>query len=391
MSNIEIMKADTPFLPEEAGYQGERLDVLNQHFLTMIEKKELISGSYCLSHDNKVFVNAAMGRLSIDEADERPFLPDTIFRIASITKLFTAVAILKLFEDGKLRLDQCVGEFIEEFNTPPFNKINLVHLLTHTSGLIEDEGAHENKYYEGWWKSLKEDEAHKWIEAALKKGMPNDLGIEWAYSSIGFSILGEVITRVSGMFCHDYIQKNIIDPCEMTDTCFGRKPEFITRYNIPSEWHQKEIKDLESGNYGKSGGWEKIPSTGGGLFSTCNDLIKFGTMLINNGTYNGKRIIGRKALEMMRKVHTHPDVKSYCWGDTGNPHPYGLGPEIIQEKCHSQLVTPGTICHEGYGTCCIMIDFKEKFVAAWSAQFYPNQWYAHALRNVANIMWSGIE
>jgi serine-type D-Ala-D-Ala carboxypeptidase len=391
----DIKKVETSYSPENARYQAERLEVLNKHFLEMIQKKEIVSGSYCLTRDNKIFADIAMGRLSFDVKDERPFKPDTIFRIASVTKLFTAVAILKLFEDGRIRLDQSVGEFLEEFNAPPYNKINIAHLLTHTSGLIEDQGAHENKYYQKWWESLKEDEGEKWVEAVLKKGMPNDLGKEWAYSTVGYMILGEVITRVSGIFCNDYIQKFIIDPCEMIDTSFGVRKEFAERYNSPTPWSLKDIEKLRNGEENEKekekSVWDKIPQTGGGIYSTCRDLTKFGTMLLNNGIYNGKRVIGRKALETMRKVHTHPEVKSYCWGDTGAPHPYGLGTEIIQENCLSQLVTPGTICHEGFGTCCLMIDFKENFVAAWSSQFYEGDWYAHALRNVASIIWSGLE
>lgn len=392
-----IKKAETPYLPEEARYQAERLEVLDNHFLGMIRKKELISGSYCLTRDNKIFADNAMGRLSFDENDGRLFQPDTIFRIASITKLFTAVAILKLFEDGKIRLDQSVGDFLEEFHTPPYNKINIAHLLTHTSGLIEDQGAHENKYYQKWWKSLKEDEGEKWVEAVLSIGMPNNLGKEWAYSTVGYMILGEIITRVSGTYCHDYIQNNIITPCEMTDTCFGLRMEFLERYNSPTPWALKDINKLRNSEKDNNaeekekGGWDKIPETGSGIYSTCRDLTKFGNMLLNNGIYNGKRIIGRKAIEAMRKVHTAPEVKSYCWGEPGTPHPFGLGPEIIQENCLTQLATPGTIYHEGFGTCCLMIDFKENFVAAWTAQFYEGDWYAHALRNVTSIIWSGIE
>ncbi|BCN31498.1 serine hydrolase domain-containing protein [Anaeromicropila herbilytica] len=387
----QIIKADTPYTLDEVRYQKERLDVLNNHFLKMIEKKELVSGSYCISRDNKIFADVAMGKLSFKEEDERAFEPNSIFQIASVTKLFTAVAILKLFEDGKLRLDQSVGDFIEEMNTPPYNKIHVAHLLTHTSGLVEDQGAHEDKYYVPWWSLIDEDEPIKWIEAVLKKGMPNEIGREWAYSSVGYLLLGEVIARVSGESSSDYIQKYIIDPCEMTDTCFGRRYELIDRYNSPTERVRKDIERLRSEKICEQNKWDIIPKTGGGIFSTSRDLVKFGTMLLNDGMYNGKRIIGRKALETMRKVHTHPEVKSYCWGDTGVPHPYGLGPEIMQEGCLSQLVTPGTIYHEGFGTCCLMVDYEEKVVAAWASQFYEGDWYAHALRNVANIIWSGIE
>jgi CubicO group peptidase (beta-lactamase class C family) len=389
--NEMVIKGNTQFTPKEAGYQEERLEILNNHFLGMIEKKELVSASYCLCRDEKVFTDTAIGSLSYEEKDDRMFTPDTIFSIASITKLFTAVAILKLVEDGKMRLDQPIGEFIEEFNAPPFNTINTVHLLTHTSGIIEDEGAHEDKYYEGWWKSIEEGQVDKWIEAVLKKGQRSKPGKEWAYCSVGYMILGELITRVSGMFCHDYIQKYIIEPCEMTDTCFGRKLELADRYNIRTPWMAEDISRLKSGEVEEGNGWEKLPGTGGGLFSTCRDLIKFGTMMLNNGVYNGKRVIGRKALESMRRVHTAPDVKDYCWGAQGWFRGYGLGPDIFQANNESQLITPGIIAHEGFGTCCMMIDYEESFVAVWAAQFYDGDWYAHALRNVASIIWSGLE
>jgi CubicO group peptidase (beta-lactamase class C family) len=389
--NEMIIKANTPFLPKESAYQEERLDVLNNHFLNMIEKKEIISGSYCLSRNNKVFADVSMGNLSYDEKDDRKFNPDTIFRIASITKLFTAVAILKLVEDGKMRLDQCVGELIEEFNTPPFDKINIVHMLTHTSGIIADGGAYPNKYYEGWWKSVEDGQTNKWIEAVLKKGLRTPPGKEWSYSTVAYMILGEIITRVSGEFCHDYIEKYIIEPCEMTETYFGMKLKFTERYNIRTSWAVKDIEKLKSWEKEGQGVWDKIPSTGGGIYSTCRDLSKFGTMILNNGTYNGKRIIGRKALEAMGRIHISPEVKSYCWGAGGIFRPHGLGPDVFIETNESMLLTPGCIGHEGAGTCAIMIDRKENFVAVWTAQFHDEEWYAHALRNVASIMWSGLE
>ena len=387
----QITKKKTPFTPKEAKYQEERLEVLNQHFIKMIEKKEIMSGSYCLSRDDKLFSNTAIGKFCYKKSDERPFLPDTMFSIASITKLFTGVAILKLVEDGMMRLDQSVGELLEEFNSPPYNKITPVHLLTHTAGIIQDEGVHENKYYQAWWKSVKKGHEDKWIEAVLQKGLLNTPGTEWAYSTTGYMILGEIITRVSGMFCNDYIQKYIIDPCEMEHTCFGRKKEWIEQYNIRTDWMAKDIERVKTDGGSRRKGWELIPATGGGIFSTCEDLIKFGTMMLNHGTYNGKRIIGRKALEAMERIHTADGVKSYCWGEQGIYRSQGLGPEIFTAANDSQLITPGVFSHEGFGACCLMMDPKEQFVVVWTAQFYDGDWYAHALRNVASIMWSGLE
>lgn len=388
MGNIVIKK--TPYTPQEAGYEAERLEVLNGHFREMIDKKEIVSGSYCLTHEGKVFADNALGSLSYEEEDTRVFEPDTIFPIASITKLFTAIAILKLVEDGQLRLDQHVGEILEDFNTPPYNEIQIVHLLTHTSGLCADMGAHENKYEIGWWNFLDKDHPKDWITAVLKKGLRSAPGKEWSYSSVGFALLGEIITRVSHINCHTYIEEYIVKPCDMTDTSFTIEVKQLHRYNIRTQHTKEMFAAMREGTSEKDIFNDYIPSTGGGLHSTCNDLTKFGNMILNGGSYNGKRVIGRKAIEAMRRIHTKPDVQDFCWGAQGNYRSYGLGPDVFNSSNESMLITPGIISHEGFGTCCLMIDFEEKFVAAWASQFYEPQWHIHALRNVASIIWSGI-
>lgn len=386
MGNVVVK--ETPFTPQEAGYEAERLEILNRHFGEMIEKKELISGSYCLSREGKVFVDNALGSFSYEEEDTRVFEPETIFRIASITKLFTAVAILKLVEDGRIRIDQPVGEILEEFNTPPYNGIQIMHLLTHTSGLCADWGVHENKYQIGWWDFVEKDRPESWIEAVLKMGLKNAPGKEWSYCTVGFCILGEIITRVSKVHCHTYIEEYIVKPCEMADTSFEINVEQLDRYNIRTPQTKEKYTKMKEGKLEKDT-WP-VPSTGGGIYSTCRDLSKFGNMLLNGGTYNGKRVIGRKAIEAMRRIHTKPEVQDFCWGAKGVYRSYGLGPDVFNANNDSMLITPGIISHEGAGACSLMIDFEEKFVAVWTCQFYEPQWHIHALRNVASIIWSGI-
>lgn len=169
-----MISAKTPFSPEEVGYDGKRLNILNSHFVKMVEKKEIQGAAYSLAIDGKVFSNTALGKFSYRESDERPLKPDTIYRIFSITKLFCAFAIFQLVEDGKLRLDQTVGEFLEEFKAPPFNKINIAQLLAHTSGLAADPGCFDNKYYKAPWdfiENIKDTKDANWIEAALLAGM----------------------------------------------------------------------------------------------------------------------------------------------------------------------------------------------------------------------------
>lgn len=395
-----VIEGNVECMPEEVDYEGERIDLLNRHFQSMIDRKLILSGSYCMARDGKVFADNSLGHFANDERFDKPFEPDTIYNIASITKEITAVAILKLVEDGMIRLDQHVCEIIDEFNTPPFNGINILQIITHTSGLHTDIGTHEDKYAEGWWKLVDEnDVAGTWITAILKKGLRTPPGTEWSYSSAGYMILGEIISRVSGIQVEDYIREYILKPCEMTDTHWRSElnDEIIKRHNIRTkedvEVYEEYLKiGLEAMKKDEEK-WNALPSTAGGLMSTSRDLAKFGLMILNDGVYNGKRIIGRKALEMMRMDQTEPEVKDWCWGNPGWHRTYGVGTDLLQLKINKQqLISNNVISHEGYGNCCMMIDYEEQFVAVWSAQYYNHgDWYGECLRNVASIMWSGLK
>lgn len=379
----------TPFSPKDVGYQEERLTLLNSHFTKMIGAKELQAANYCLCRDGKVFANTAIGKMSYKEDDDRPQQPDTIQRLASITKLFTSVAIFKLVEDGKLRLDQTVGQFIEEFKYPPFNKINIAHLLSHTSGMQPDNGCFNERYFVSPWDFIEHRKDLNWIEASLSAGMRKQPGEEWMYCSFGFVILGEIISRVSGVFANDYIMENIVKPCEMQDTVFNLSVEQAKRCAVRNERLEKRINAIIAGEKEEEGIWSKIPSTASGLFSTAQDLCKFGTMLLHNGTYNGKRIIGRKAMEKMTALYTTPNIKDYCWNAGGVTRRYGLGPDLRHEL--DALYSVGTFQHEGSGACSLIIDPVEKLVAAWFVPFTDNNWFGHALYNASAIIWSGLE
>lgn len=384
-----MVRFETPYSPADVDYNPDRLKVLDTHFQKMMDADEIIAAWYCLARDGKVFANNAMGKFSYKGDDTREVRPDTIQRIASITKLFTATAIFKLFEDGLLRLNQTVGEFIEEFKSPPFNKINIAHLLSHTSGMYADQGAFDNRFFKSPWYFIENMKGDNWIEAALSSGMYKEPGEEWAYCSFGYAILGEIISRVSGIRAEEYILENIIKPCEMTDTGFDITVEQAKRHFIHNERTEKELqKFLEHGRQSE-GIWDKVPRTTGAIHSTTLDLCKFGTMLLNKGTYNGKRIIGRKAVEKMTEFYVTTEVRDYCWNAGGVLRQYGLGPDM---RCNlASLYTKGTFFHEGAGAACLIIDPFEKLVTAWFVPWRNDKWCAHGLYNAAAIMWSGLE
>ncbi len=388
-----MIQFKTDVTPMEVDYEESRISVLTNLFEDLKQQNKILSANYCMARGGKIFANNAIGKLSFREEDTRELQPDTIQRIASITKLFTAVAIWKLAEDGKLRVNQRVGEFIAEFDEQPFYNITIAHLLSHTSGLHPDGGCFPNKYFISPWDFIMVDKGKNWIEASLKSGMYKKPGEEWAYCSFGFVILGEIITRVSGEFAHDYIMNHIVIPCGLKDTGFEmNQKEIASRLNITNERREDFINAVVSGMY-KAPEEDKIfqliPGTGGSMYSTASDLCRFGIMLSQWGSIDGTRIIGRKALEKMTSLYTAPHIKDFCWNAGGNYRSYGLGPDL---RCNeASLYSKGTFFHEGAGGCCLIIDPIEKLVAAWFIPFVNNEWHAEALYNAAAVMWSGLK
>lgn len=387
-----MVSFETEMKPKDVNYEEGRIHTLNQFFEELIDKKKIISANYCMARDGKVFANNAVGKLSFREEDTREMQPDTIQRIASITKLFTSVAIWQLAEDGKLRVNQKVGEIIPEFNEKPFNEISIAQLLSHTSGLQPDGNCFENKYYITQWDFIAEAKGKNWIAAALRSGLRRNPGEEWAYSSFGFVILGEIITRVSGEFAHDYIMEHIVKPCGLKDTGFDfDRKEVVTRTNIPHERREAFINEILEGTHKSEEDdsfWDKIPSTGGGLYSTAYDLCRFGIMLQQGGYIDGTRVIGRKAIEKMTALYTQPHIKDYCWNAGGPYRPFALGPDV---RCtEASLYSQGTFFHEGAGGCDLIIDPVEKLVVAWFVPFVNDVWCPEPLYSAAAVMWSGL-
>lgn len=379
--------------PEEVGYDDSRITVLTEHFEELIKKKKILSANYCLARDGIIFANNAVGKLSYREEDTRELKPDTVQTIASITKLFTAVAIWQLVEDGKLRVSQRVGEIIDEFNEKPFYDITIAHLLSHTSGLQPDSGCFPNKYFVSPWEHIEQDKGENWIAAALRSGIFKKPGEEWAYCSFGYTILGELIFRVSGQMSENYIKERILIPCGMKDSGFDiKQKELVARTNIPNEYREKLIQailDETYQEYGNEKSDTKIPKTGGGMYSTAFDLCRFGIMLQQGGVIDGNRIIGRKTIEKMTTLYTKPHIKDYCWGAPGLYRQYGLGPDMRNNE--ASLYSQGTFFHEGAGACCLIIDPVERMVAAWFVPFVNDVWCPEPLYNAAAVMWSGLK
>lgn len=384
--------------PMEAGYDASRLDMLNQHIQSLIEEGHIWSGSYCLWRKGKVFANAAIGSLAVTWQGREFFLPDTLFELQSVGKVFTAIAILKLMEDGILYLGQPVREWLAEFNADGFRDITIMQLLTHTSGICALEGTVFGD--DRSWRRFVDERNPKdtWIKAVVEAGLHARPGTEWLYSVVGYSVLGEIIERASGMKAEAYIKEHIFIPCEMYETHWRNQAteELTARYNVANE------TDLMLAERAGKKGWKEmarptypaydgIPETAGGQMSTCREMIHLGEMLLRDGNYRGTRVIGRKALEFLWTNLLGEHVRNRTYGQN-RPISHGAGMPIFSLKTDlDMMLSENTLYHEGAGTCALLVDREEDFAAMFQTSFRREfDWNHRAVKGTASIIWSGI-
>lgn len=396
-TTLNINRGQLDVTPEQAGYKPEALDKLNKLFTDLISKQKIQGASYLLSRGGQTFAHASMGMLKHKEP-ALPLMPGSIRQIASITKWFTMAAVLRLVEEGKLHLTQPVKDWFPEFDHRPYEKINVFHLLTHTSGLAPDPGYFLEPYQIGWrdisfaFASEKEEGKSptpeqsiaeirsQWIKSVLAGPPVCPPGEQWNYCTAGFVILGTIISEITGKSYVDYIQDTILQPLGMSKTFFDIPEGLWPEVCIINDWEQERLQHREHPALSAS-------YAGGGISSTLDDLNKFGLMLLGKGTYRGTRILSRKTVEMLSRVQIPGGLPAFNWGERLKNSEFGLSSSI--GRMHDPF-KPNTIFHEGAGRSTLMVDFDEDLVVAF---FVPSNegWVPESIINVKNVIWSGLQ
>jgi len=376
---IKTHQGELDSSPSEARYDERAIAALDEHFEGMIKAERIQCASYALSRGGKVFARKAIGNLTWKE-DSPGFSTDSIRHIASISKLFTAIAVMQLVERGKLYLYQSVASIIPEFDTKLHKDVTIVDLLTHTSGLKPDSGAMAEPYPAGWKKFEDSPEGvSEMVKDFLSGPRLRPRGVEWMYCSSGFCVLAEIVKRKTGMRFVDYLKAEIFEPLGMSETCVGTideaKADRVCMTGEDEAW-------LFDRDYG---GHLDALAGGNGIISTLGDMHRFGLALLNWGKLGDARIIGESTLRHMTRNQL-AGVRSVCWGSPENKdYHYGLGFVLYEGGNYS----PGCFGHEGAGRSVLIVDPAEEFVAMW---YVPSKigWVAESVRNPPAIMWSGL-
>jgi CubicO group peptidase (beta-lactamase class C family) len=305
--------------PEQIGLSSIRLQRMSDAFKREVDKGTLPGATVMVARRGQIGWFDAIGRQAPDAS--APMAHDTIFRIFSMTKPIVSVGIMMLIEDGHFLLSDPVAKFIPEFADQKVGvenngKLDLVplqrpmtvqDLLRHTSGITYDHtgnGLVQQLYQQSRLRSRKITNAE---HAAMVAGLPLmcQPGAEWNYSR-STDILGRIIEVVSGKSLGAFLAERILAPLQMAETAFHTAEENAGRLAEPfaaDPWTGDKVQLFNM--------LEKpvMESGGGGLVSTTMDYARFSQMLLNGGTLDGNRIIGRKTLQLMASNHLGPDVK----------------------------------------------------------------------------------
>lgn len=376
--------------PETAGMSPERLKRIDNLVLEYVKNNSISGASAIIVHDGKVIYYKGIG---YDDADKKiPMKRDEIFRIASQTKAITSTAIMMLYEEGKLLLDDPISKYIPEFKNPTvldkFNKADTTYttvpakrevtirdLLTHTSGidyaLIGNENMVAIYAKAGIPSGIATED--KTLGPEIKKlgKMPlvHQPGEQFTYG-LNTDVLGYLVEVLSGMSLNDFFRKRIFEPLGMKDSYFY----------IPSEKHNRlaGLNTLDSSHHlikyptehnGMHADYPNRPgkyySGGAGMSSTAYDYAIFLQMMLNGGIYNGKRILSENSVRMM----TMNQIGNLSLG----ADKFGLGFEIVTENGSSKNPSnKGTFSWGGYFGTTYWADPKEKLIALIMTQLVPS-------------------
>jgi CubicO group peptidase (beta-lactamase class C family) len=311
--------------PEDVGFSSERLQRINELVQRYIESGQISGAVTMVSRKGRIAHFEAQGLMDIDA--KTPMRKDAIFRMASMSKPVTGVAILMLMEEGKLRITDPVSEFIPEFKNikvamakplppgpsaagqpprepeiftvPAEREITIRDLMTHTSGL-ESGGVGTREGSRIAPRKASDNLAHYIPQLG---GVPLDFqpGTQWRYSALaGIETLGRIVEIVSGETFDQFLQKRIFEPLAMKDTAFYPTDDRMARVVTLYERKDNRLSRIETP------GWlatKTLFSGGGGLWSTAEDYMQFAQMLVNGGALNGKRLLSPRTVDLMASNH----------------------------------------------------------------------------------------
>ena len=315
--------------PAAAGFDPARLQALSADLQDLVDRGQLAGVTTLAARKGKVFHFETRGLADVETG--APARPDTIWRIASMTKPVIGVAMMQLWEKGLWKLDDPVARHIPEFEglkvkaadgslVPQAAPMTMAQLMSHTAGFDVSAG-----YAQA---GLRAGDLKEMIRRLAALPLACQPGTDWRYGPC-VDIQGHVVERLSGERLDAYLARNVFVPLNMVDTGFHVPAEKAARVARIHTYREGRIV---------AGPPQAIPVTppvflsgGGGLLSTASDYFRFSQALLDGGALGGKRILRADTVKLMRRNVLAPGVKVDLYGPSQDGVGFGMDFAVIQD------------------------------------------------------------
>ena len=382
--------ADLPTAkPESLGFSSERLARIKPVVQREIEKGQYPGAVMLVARKGRIVYFESIGQL--DHASDKPMTKDAIFRLYSMTKPYTSVAIMMLMEEGKLRVTDPVSRYIPALanlqvsvattdpytgatkyvNVPTDREINIQDLLRHTSGFVYAGFTAHPKVKELYtkeavdWKDVTPAEQ---IERLAKVPLAHQPGTTFEYG-LSIDVLGRIVEAISGMTLGQFLQQRMFTPLGMTDSAFIVPQDKLGRLAQPFATDAATNTPINLLDVTVP---QKNDAGGAGGVGTASDYARFVQMLLNGGELDGVRLLSPTTVRYMTTDHLGPDVKFS--GATTLPAGtgFGLGFAVRKETGRFEVTgNAGEYYWAGAAGTGFYVDPKDDIICVWMTQGQP--------------------
>jgi len=378
--------------PEDVGFSASRLSRIGTVMQGYVDQNKLAGLITMVARCGKVVRLERFGMMDLEAA--KPMQLDTIFRIYSMTKSITSVALMMLYEEGQFQLNDPVSKFIPEFAdvkvftgateegfevTELEREITIRDLLTHTAGLTYDffEDSPVDAMYLEADLHQPDRTLEEMIHKIVKLPLVHQPGTAWRYS-MATDVLGYLIEVISGISLDVFLEQKILKPLGMEDTGFYVPEAKLGR--LAATYGPVENGGLELLDAPATSQYSKPPrflSGGTGLVSTASDYMRFAQMLLDGGELDGVRLLSRKTIELMTINHL-PDelIPIQLRPHTLHGCGFGLGFRVLVNVAQAgRLGSEGEFGWGGAASTSFFVDPKEELIGLLLTQLMPSRYY----------------
>ncbi|MFN8345458.1 MAG: serine hydrolase domain-containing protein [Spirosomataceae bacterium] len=400
--------------PETVGFNPERLSRLDGVIQSYIHQGAFPGVAAIVVKNGKIVYHKAFGKADLESG--KPLTKDAVYRIASMTKAITSLAVMMLHEEGKIMLDDPISKYIPEFAKPvvldQFNpkdstyttvpakrEISVRHLLSHMSGINYNSISNDERIRAVYTKAGIVDAfttekiiIGENIKKLAKMPLTHQPGEKWTYG-LSTDVLGYLVEVVSGMPLDRYFQTRIFEPLGMKDTYFylpeAKKDRLVPIYSETKEKTlvKGTVNNLSTDPDYPAKGAKSYFSGGGGLSSTAYDYAIFLQMLLNGGVYNGKRLLSPKGVELFTNTNQSgplfPEPRNY----------FSLGFRVIGEegRANDLYSNVGVFGWGGAFSTHYFADPKEKISGVLMKQMWPTSYGGELDRKFDLMIYQALE